>query len=491
MRRADRTMGSATPDSEDLRVLAARTPAARAARGKAARAAVSRDAHAGFEPAAGRADPVTLLEQQAAGRVAELLPIRYGRMLASPFAFFRGAALLMATDLSAAPVTGFTVQACGDAHLSNFGIFASPERRLVFDVNDFDETLPAPWEWDIKRLAASIEVAGRDNGLSRAQRRNAVLAAAGRYRAAMRGLTGRPELGVWYAPAELDELSARYQAILERPERKLADADLARIRDRDGMHAIGRLVRSGQGRPRFVDEPPLVVPVADLPTGQVSGITRADLGQVLARYQRTLPSDRQHLLSQFQVADAARKVVGVGSVGMRCWIILLTGRDESDLLILQVKEAVPSVLAAASESAAGATGYASQGERVVQGQRLMQGATDIFLGWHQPEPDAAGGRQGSGDWYVRQLRDWKFSLTVESMGSRALRSYGELCGHALAGAHARSGDRIAIAAYLGGSAAFDRAVADFAASYADQNERDHAALAAAVASGRVIAETGV
>jgi uncharacterized protein (DUF2252 family) len=429
----------------------------RAARGKAARAAVPRDAHAAFEPAAGRADPVTLLEQQAAGRVAELLPIRYGRMLASPFAFFRGAALLMATDLAPAPVTGFTVQACGDAHLSNFGIFASPERRLVFDVNDFDETLPAPWEWDIKRLAASIEVAARDNGLDRLPRRRAVLAAAARYRTVIRGLAARPELDVWYAAAELDELGAGYQAILARPERKLADADLARIRDRDGMHALSKLVRSGKGKPRFTDEPPLVVRAADLPRDQVPQMSRADLGRVLARYQRTLQSDRQHLLSRFQVADVARKVVGVGSVGMRCWIVLLTGRDETDLLILQLKEAVPSVLAAAA-CARGAAGYASQ---------------------------------GTGDWYARQLRDWKFSLTVESMGPRALQTYGELCGHALAEAHARSGDRIAIAAYLGGSSVFDQAMADFAASYADQNERDHATLAAAVASGRVAAERDV
>jgi hypothetical protein len=473
------------------------TPAERAARGQAARTAVPRDAHAAFEPAAGRADPVALLERQAKGRVPELLPIRYGRMLASPFAFFRGAALLMATDLSPAPVTGFTVQACGDAHLSNFGIFASPERRLVFDVNDFDETLPAPWEWDVKRLAASIEVAARDNGIGRAKRRKAVLAAVARYRTTMRALAGRTELGVWYAPAELDELSARYQAILERPERKLADADLARIRDRDGMHALGRLVRTVKGKPRFVDEPPLVVPVADLPGDQVPDMTRADLRHILARYQHTLQSDRQHLMSQFQVADAARKVVGVGSVGMRCWIILLTGRDQSDLLILQLKQAVPSVLAAAAAAGGfpgtvtGGTGFASQGERVVQGQRLMQEATDILLGWHPPEEGPAAGRPGTGDWYARQLRDWKFSLTVEAMGPRALRTYGELCGHALAGAHARSGDRIAMAAYLGGSDVFDHAMADFAVSYADQNERDHAALGAAVASGRVIAERDV
>jgi hypothetical protein len=484
--------GSQVPNDPEDPALgqAVRSPAARAARGRAARKDAPRDAHAAFEPATGRPDPVTLLEQQAAGRVAELLPIRYGRMLASPFAFYRGAALLMATDLAPTAVTGFTVQACGDAHLSNFGVFASPERRLVFDVNDFDETLPGPWEWDVKRLAASIEVAGRDTGLSRAKRRQAVLAAAGRYRTAMRGLAGRTELGVWYAPAELDQLSAKYQAILARPERKLADADLARIRDRDGMHALGRLVRSVKGKPRFVDEPPLVVPVGDLPHDEVPDMTRADLVGVMDRYQSTLQSDRQHLIGRFRVADVARKVVGVGSVGMRCWIVLLTGRDSSDLLILQLKEAVTSVLATATDGhgTTGGTAFASQGERVVQGQRLMQESTDILLGWHPPQ---AGARPGTGDWYGRQLRDWKFSLTVEAMGPRALQTYGELCGHALAGAHARSGDRIAIAAYLGGSDVFDQAMADFAVSYADQNERDHAALAAAVAAGRVKAETGV
>jgi hypothetical protein len=479
------------PEEPALRQ-AVRSPAARAAHGKAVRKKVPRDAHAAFEPAAGRADPVTLLEQQAVGRVPELLPIRYGRMLASPFAFYRGAALLMATDLAPTPVTGFTVQACGDAHLANFGVFASPERRLVFDVNDFDETLPGPWEWDVKRLAASIEVAGRDNGLSRARRRQAVLAAVGRYRTAMRGLAGRTELGVWYAPAELDQLSAKYQAILARPERKLANADLARIRDRDGMHALGRLVRSVKGKPRFVDEPPLVVPVDDLPHDEVPDMTRADLVGVMDRYQGTLQSDRQHLIGRFRVADVARKVVGVGSVGMRCWIVLLTGRDSSDLLILQLKGAVRSVLATAggarASTGASGTAFTSQGERVVQGQRLMQESTDILLGWHPPQ---AGTVPGTGDWYGRQLRDWKFSLTVEAMGPRALRTYGELCGHALADAHARSGDRIAIAAYLGGSDVFDQAMAEFAACYADQNERDHVALAAAVTAGRVTAKTGI
>ena len=517
----------------DLSGLAGRTPADRAAAGRAARAAVPRRSHAGFHPAAARPDPVALLTQQDAGRIADLLPIRFGRMLASPFAFLRGAALIMASDLSGTPVTGLYVQACGDAHLSNFGVYASPERRLVFDVNDFDETLPAPWEWDVKRLATSIEVAGRGNGFSRGQRRANVLAAVARYRRAMAGFAGRPELGIWYAPSELDELRRQYRDVLNRPERKLARADLARIRDRDGIMALSELTHVVQGQPRFVSKPPLLVPAADLPgspgpgspgpgspgpgspgpgsprpgsprpgsPGPGSprpgsprpgsprpgspgpGTSRPGIDGILARYRATLAPDRRHLVSRFTVADAARKVVGVGSVGMGCWIILLTGRDPSDLLVLQVKQATTSVLSAF----AGPTVYHSQGKRVVCGQQLMQEASDIFLGWHSPAAPGA----GVGDCYIRQLRDWKYSPVVEAMRPRVMRSYGELCGQTLARAHARSGDSIAIAAYLGGSDVFDQAVADFAAAYADQNDRDRGSLEAAVTAGRLRAERGV
>jgi len=467
----------------DLSGLAGRTPADRAAAGRAARAAVPRRSHARFHPSAARPDPVALLTQQDAGRIADLLPIRFGRMLASPFAFLRGAALIMASDLSGTPVTGLYVQACGDAHLSNFGVYASPERRLVFEVNDFDETLPAPWEWDVKRLATSIEVAGRGNGFSRGQRRANVLAAVARYRSAMLGFAGRPELGIWYAPSELDELRRQYRDVLNRPERKLARADLARIRDRDGRMALSELTHVVQGQPRFVSKPPLLVPVADLPGSPGPGTSRPGIDGILARYRATLAPDRRHLVSRFTVADAARKVVGVGSVGMGCWIILLTGRDPSDLLVLQVKQATTSVLSAF----AGPTVYHSQGKRVVSGQQLMQEASDIFLGWHSPAAPGA----GVGDCYIRQLRDWKYSPAVESMRPRVMRSYGELCGQTLARAHARSGDSIAIAAYLGGSDVFDQAVADFAAAYADQNDRDRASLEAAVTAGRVTAERGV
>ncbi len=460
------------------------TPAERAARGRAARKTAPRSSHAAFEPAADRPDRIALLEEQGAERITGLLPIRYGRMLASPFAFLRGAALIMATDLGPTPATGLTVQACGDAHLSNFGIYASPERRLVFDINDFDETLPAPWEWDVKRLATSIEVAGRDNWASKTQRRRAVLASVARYRATMRALARRPELSVWYADAELDELRRQYRQILSQRERKLGATDLSRIEDRDATQSISKLVHTVHGEPRIIARPPLVVPVSDLPGPQVPDQSRPGLAKILAVYQRTLPPDRQQLLTRFHVADAALKVVGVGSVGTGCWIILLTGRDPSDLLILQVKQAMASVLS----RFAGPSNYLSMGKRVVAGQQLMQATSDIFLGWH-PAPKDPG--PNVGDCYVRQLRDFKYSLPVEVMRPAVMRRYGELCGQTLARAHARSGDRIAIAAYLGGTDVFDQAIADFAAAYADQNERDHTQLAAAVKSGRLPAETGV
>ena len=402
-------------------------------------------------------------------------------MLASPFAYFRGAALPMASDLAATPASGLTVQACGDAHLSNFGIFASPERRLVFDINDFDETLPGPWEWDVKRLAASAEIAARDSGFTRKQRRSIVLGAVERYRRAMRRLAGLGDLAVWQSSADVDQLRERYQAILDRRERRLAGADLARARDRAGLQALDKLIRTGHGPPRFATHPPLLVPVADLDRAQASSGLESHLTAIVANYRRTLESDRQFLLSQYQVTDMARKVVGVGSVGMRCWIILLLGRDPQDRLFLQVKEAVSSVLT----EFAGATPYPTQGQRVVAGQRLMQEASDLFLGWHRTRTRPAR------DYYVRQLRDWKFSLAVEEMDPQVMCTYAQLCGQTLARAHARTGDRIAIASYLGKSDAFDRAVAEFAASYAEQNERDLATLAAAVDAGRVPAQRGV
>jgi uncharacterized protein (DUF2252 family) len=457
------------------------TPAERAARGKAARSAVPRDSHAVYDPLADRPDPVGLLERQAATRLPDLVPVRYGRMLASPFSYFRGAALSMAADLAATPVSGLAVQACGDAHLSNFGVYASPERALVFDLNDFDETLPGPWEWDIKRLAASLEVAGRGNGYRPGLRRKVVTAAVARYREAMRAFAGQSNLAVWYARAETGTLREQFGSQLAAREQQQADSALAKARTRDSLQALAKLTHEVDGRPRIIADPPLVVPLSDLVAGAADQAKlETELRRLIGSYRRTLETDRRYLLEQFEFVDMARKVVGVGSVGTRCWIVLMLGRDASDPVFLQVKEAERSVL----EDFAGASEYANHGQRVVAGQRLMQAASDIFLGWQRTQVDLDGRPH---DYYVRQLRDEKFSAAIEAMSPAGMLAYGALCGWTLARAHARSGDRIAIAAYLGQSAVFDQAVATFAVACADQNERDHQALTAAVASGRVTA----
>ncbi|HEX5297918.1 MAG TPA: DUF2252 domain-containing protein [Streptosporangiaceae bacterium] len=438
-----------------------------------------------FDPPPDRPDPIGLLEEQAKARVPELVPVRWGRMMVSPFTYYRGAALPMATDLAATPVSGLAVQACGDAHLSNFGIFGSPERRLVFDVNDFDETLPGPWEWDVKRLAASMEVAARGNGFGGKHRRKIVTATVASYRQAMRGFAAMTNLDVWYAHADVAQLQAQFQAQEKKRQRKLVDRDMAKARTRDSMQEVAKLTHLVGGRPRIIADPPLIVPIADLAPKQLDSTgMETQLSELIATYRRTLETDRRFLLEQFEYADAARKVVGVGSVGTRCWIVLMLGRDESDPLFLQVKEADKSVLAAF----AGASKYANQGQRVVAGQRLMQASSDIFLGW---ERIAAGLDGKQRDFYVRQLRDWKYSIAIEDLAPRGMRIYGETCGWALARAHACSGDRIAIAAYLGGSDVFDQAITRFAAAYADQNDRDHQSLVDAVASGRITAEPGL
>ncbi len=460
------------------------TPAERKVRGKAARAEVPRESHAQWEPPADRPDPVDLLASQGASRVPDLVPVRYGRMMETPFTYYRGAALPMASDLARTPATGMIVQACGDAHLSNFGLFGSPERKLVFDVNDFDETLPAPWEWDVKRLAASLEVAARDNGFSDKDRRKIVVASAQRYRQVMRQLAGESNLNVWYTQVDMDEFRARFDGLLKQTQRKALDKGLAKARTRDSMQELGKLTQLEDGQPRIIPDPPVIVPLRDL-LGDLAGAIdiEKELKDLVAKYRRTLQADRRVLLEQYEFADMARKVVGVGSVGTRCWIVLMLGRDENDPLFLQVKEAEESVLA----RFAGSSRYDNQGERVVNGQRLMQAASDIFLGWQR-----ATGLDGQGrDFYIRQLRDWKFSVDIAAMVPRGLRLYGELCGLTLARAHARSGDEIAIAAYMGGSGAFDNAIGDFAAAYADQNERDFEAFTAAIASGRLVAERGV
>jgi uncharacterized protein (DUF2252 family) len=460
-------------------------PAERAARGKAARSAVPRESHAEFDPPSDRPDPIALLEEQAKTRVPELVPVRWGRMMVSPFTYYRGAALPMASDLATTPFSGLAVQACGDAHLSNFGVFGSAERRLMFDVNDFDETLPGPWEWDVKRLAASLEVAGRDNEIPPKQRREIILAGVARYRQAMREFASMTNLDVWYARADMTELRAQFDTQLRARQRKLVDAGLAKARTRDSIQTLAKLTRMVNGRPRIISDPPLLVPIDELIPSETD---RADLeGQLtslIAKYQRTLETDRRYLLQQFEFCDMARKVVGVGSVGTRCWIALMLGRDETDPLFLQIKEAEASVLS----RFVGASKYANQGQRVVAGQRLMQAASDIFLGWQRIEAGLDGKPR---DFYVRQLRDWKFSIEIAQLTPEGLQLYAALCGWTLARAHARSGDRIAIAAYLGGSDVFDKAIAKFATAYADQNERDYQALVDAVKSGRITAEPGL
>ena len=461
------------------------TAAERAARGKAARASVPRTSHAVFEPAADRPDPVALLEEQAATRVPELVPIRWGRMLVSPFTYYRGAALPMASDLATTPVSGLPVQACGDAHLSNFGIFGSAERRLVFDVNDFDETLPGPWEWDVKRLTASLEVAARDNGFPAKQRRDIVLAAVASYRLAMRGFAAMTNMEVWYARTDVEQLRADLDAQMTGRQRKRFDEGVAKARTSDSMRAVAKLTRVVDGRPQIISDPPLLVPAVELlPDEEARAAFVAQLGRLIAQYRRTLETDRRYLLETFEPCDLARKVVGVGSVGTRCWIMLFLGRDTADPLFLQVKEAEKSVLS----RFVGASKYPNQGQRVVAGQRLMQAASDIFLGWQRIEAGLDGVTR---DFYVRQLRDWKLSLDIATMAPAGMRAYGEVCGWTLARAHARSGDRIAIAAYLGTSDVFDRAITDFASAYADQNERDYEALADAAKSGRITAEHGL
>jgi uncharacterized protein (DUF2252 family) len=416
--------------------------------------------------------------------VRELIPIRYGRMLASPFSYFRGAALPMAADLATTADTGLTVQACGDAHLSNFGLYASPERKLLFDVNDFDETLPGPWEWDVKRLAASLEVAGRSNGYARKDRRMIAQAAAAAYRLEMRRLAAVTNLQVWYTDIDIEAFRREFGGQLRSRQQKALDKAFAKARSHDSRQALDKLATEQNGKMRITPDPPLVVPLMDLLPEQIdqAGMEH-ELRGLFSEYKRTLQSDRRILLDQFGFADMARKVVGVGSVGTRCWIILMLGRDPADPLFLQVKEAQASVLSPYK----GGSQYANEGERVVAGQRLMQAASDIFLGWQRTV-----GLDGQyRDFYVRQLRDWKFSMPIEVMIPHGMRIYAELCGGTLARAHARSGDRIAIASYLGASDVFDRAIAAFASAYADQNERDYEALSQAAASGRITVERGV
>jgi uncharacterized protein (DUF2252 family) len=456
----------------------------RVAWGRSARTEVPRSAHdeIGF-PA--RRNPVALLEEQSVTRVPELVPIRYGRMLVSPFAFFRGGALIMATDLVGTPSSGLRVQLCGDAHLSNFGVFGSPERHLVFDINDFDETAPGPWEWDVKRLAASFAIAGRENGFSKRERRSVVLATVGAYREAMVAFARMGNLEVWYSHLSIERAVAEFSAGVDPKRLKKAEADIARSRTRDNMQAFTKLTHLVEGEPRIISDPPLIVPIDELaPAEMERAAIQEEIRTIIRSYRGTLETDRRHLLEQFRFVDLARKVVGVGSVGTRAWIALLLGTDDQDPLFLQIKEAQPSVL----EPFTGRSEYGNCGQRVVAGQRLMQATSDIFLGWHRVP---AGIDSRERDFYVRQLKDWKGSFAFEAAVPAGVAAYGKMCGWTLARAHARSGDRIAIASYLGTSDTFDRALARFAETYADQNEKDYEALRAAVDCGRVKAELGV
>ena len=440
----------------------------RIAEGKALRERFPRGAHAEWTPPASRPDPVALLEQQAADRLPDLAPLRYARMLASPFAFLRGSAIVMASDLAGTPVTGIRAQACGDAHLANFGIFATPERNIIFDITDFDETLPGPWEWDLKRLAASFEVAGRHRSFGRGERRRAVLAMTRAYRDRMREFATMRTLDVWYARIDAGHVLDAMRRGSGRSSHRKAKKGVEKATGRDHLQTQAKLTEVVRGRRRFIQNPPTLERVS-------VGADREFIRQTLADYMETLLEDRRYVLNRFRAVDIARKVVGVGSVGTRCYVVLLEGRDDDDPFFMQVKEATASVLEPHLEKSR----FENHGQRVVEGQRMMQAASDIFLGWIR------GRGAERRDYYWRQLRDVKGSADLETIQPRGLLVYGQVCGQALARAHARSGDAAAITGYVGQSDALPEAMADFAATYADQTERDHEVLAQSARSGKV------
>ena len=459
------------------------TPAERHARGRTRRADIPRSAHGDWQPSEDRRDPVDLLEEQATTRVPELVPIRYGRMLLSPFTFYRGAAYLMASDLAGTPRTGLDAQLCGDAHLSNFGAFAAPDRRLVFSINDFDETLPGPFEWDVKRLVTSFAVAGRDRGFSTKQRKAINLAVSQSYREAIRDMAAMRTMDLWYARLHVDAIEAELRSTASKSQRKRFERNVAKARSKDSLKALKKLVRRVDGRPRLIADPPLIVPIQDLMPDVEAREVHSAMQALVRSYRRSLQGDHRRLLDRFRYVDAARKVVGVGSVGTRAWILLLLGRDDDDPLFLQAKEAQASVL----EQFLGKSKYAHHGQRVVEGQRMMQSASDIMLGWV-----SASGIDGvARDFFIRQLWDGKGSAMVDELEPSVMTAYAGLCGWTLARAHSRSGDAPGIAGYLGSGAAFDEAMSLFAEAYADQNEADYAALKRAVDAGRVKAEFGM
>ncbi len=449
--------------------------------GRAARGEVPRSSHGTWEPRSDRRDPVDVLEEQATTRVPELVPLRYGRMLASPFTFYRGAAGIMAADLAGLPRTALHTQLCGDAHLSNFGTFAAPDRTLVFDVNDFDETLPGPFEWDLKRLAASFAIAGRDRGFGKKDRGRINLEVGRSYRDAMRGHSLERNLDLWYSRVDVSDILAGAAQVGTKKQLKRAEKNVAKAQGKTSLKALGKLTETVDGDARIRSDPPVIVPIKELLKPKQHQAMDEALRTLIRSYRSTLSGDRRHLLERFRYVDAARKVVGVGSVGTRAWIMLMLGRDGEDPLFLQFKEAEASVL----EPFLGDSEYDQHGQRVVEGQRLMQAAGDIMLGWVRTS-DVDGVER---DYYVRQLWDAKGSALVEQMNPSALGYYAQVCGRTLARAHARAGDSVAIAAYLGRGDSFDRALAAFAELYADQNERDYAAVVGAVESGRITAET--
>ncbi len=449
------------------------------ARGRAARARTPRSSHAQLD-AGERPDPIDLLEEQAKTRVPDLVGVRYARMASSPFAFFRGAARVMTADLAGSPTSGLWAQLCGDAHLGNFGLFASPERQLVFDINDFDETAPGPWEWDVKRLATSLEVAGRESGFEDAVRQRMVLEALAEYRQVMRWLATKTNLDVWYAYLPVEQLFFRARSAMDRVSMRFARDAMVKARSRDHLQAAAKLVSFHDGELRFVSDPPLLVPVEETVEAGDAGRVPVRVRQAMESYRASLSEDRRRLLDQFSLVHVAHKVVGIGSVGLRAWVLLLRGPTPEDVMILQFKEAQTSVV----EEYTVPSRYDNAGHRVVAGQRMMQAASDILLGWQR----TPGFDDVPRDFYVRQLRDWKSSVEIDQMTPQVMTIYGQMAAWTLARAHARTGDRFAIAAYLGTKPAFDRAVAEFAVGYADRNEGDHAALVRAIRDGRVPGE---
>jgi uncharacterized protein (DUF2252 family) len=448
----------------------------RAARGKEQRKSLPRTSHAKWSPPATRADPFDLLAKQETTRVPELVPIRHDRMRESPFAFYRGAAIVMAADLASSPSSALRVQCCGDAHLANFGGFLAPDRRTVFDINDFDETSSAPFEWDVKRLAASFEIAVRSRGVSTPTAESVAQHTAHTYREAMAQFATMSNLDVWYSRFDVDTVLANLRTRVAQRDLKRVERAVAKAQTKDSLKAFNKLAERVDGEIRIVSDPPLVVRVNDV--AEAEGVDAQQVSEWVREqfrsYRQSLQPDRRRLLEGYRLVDVARKVVGVGSVGSRCWIVLLMGKDDTDPLFLQVKEAEPSVL----EAHAGKSQYANHGQRVVEGQRLLQASSDILLGWFRAHaPDGV-----ERDYYVRQLWDGKLSADIDNMPLDNLSIYAEMCAWTLARAHARSGDRIAIASYLGSGDTFDRALGEFAVAYADQNQRDYETFVEALGS---------